>query len=295
MWKKAQAAGLRFAVLDRDRGVYAWRVQRNLDQAAEEYQRAIQLAPLDHHLYVDLDEIYAQQGAVAKREQLWAAAPANILGQDTSRARYTLLLMEQGQYDKALDMLKTHTFHPWELGGNMRDIYVEANIEQGRARLAAGNFRQAQQSFEEALAYPPNLGIGKPEKPQESEQLYWLGTALKAQGKEVDAKAAWAKTVEESSSNQLMSLYYASLAENVLGRREDAQERIAQLERDLNKANPHASIYYYRGKIEVEKDHLARAQSLFQKALQMDPSYWPAEVALARERSSQAFHSPATN
>ena len=295
MWSKAQAAGLRFAVLDRDRGVYAWRVQRNLDQAAEEYQKAIRLAPLDHHLYVDLDEIYAQQGVVAKRNQLWATAPANTLGQDTSRARYILLLMEQGQYDKALALLKTHTFHPWELGGNMRDIFVEANIEQGRARLAAGDSRQAQQSFEEALAYPPNLGIGKPEKPQESEQLYWLGSALQAQDKEAEARAAWAKAVEESSPNQLISLYYASLAEDALGRREDAQDHIAQLERDISKANPHASIYYYRGMIETGKNHLSRARSLFQKALQMDPSYWPAEAALAREISSQAVPSTAKN
>lgn len=288
LWAEAQGGGLQYAVLDRDRGIYAWRVEHNLPQAAAQYRKAVALTPLEHHLYVDLDQIYAQMGATAERQQLFASAPASIFDQDTSRARYILLLMETGHADKALDLLKTHRFHPWELGGNMHAVYVQACIEQGRARLAAGDAKQAQQSFEAAGEYPENLGIGRPEKPEESAQLYWLGKALDAQGDHQGAQAAWNKAIAESGPDSLISFYYASLAEKALGQPEAAKARIAQLEGYVAKSNPHAAIVYYRGMIQQGQGNLPAAEALFRKALVMEPSYWPAEVELAREPAKAA-------
>lgn len=285
LWSQAQAGGLQYAVLDRDRGLYAWRVERNLPQAAEQYRKAIALTPGEHHLYVALDEIYARMDATAERQRLFASAPASIFEQDTSRARYILLLMETGHPEKALELLKTHIFHPWELGGNMHAVYVQACIEQGRAQLAAGNNKQAEQSFEAADLYPENLGIGRPEQPEESAQLYWLGKALESQGDHSGAQATWNKAIRESGPGELISFYYASLAEKALGKPEEATATLVQFESDLAKANPHAAILYYHGMIKQEQGDLAAAEALFNKALDMEPSYWPAEVELVRDHA----------
>ena len=91
LWFQALGEGFDYSVLDRNLGVYAWRVKGDRKSAAGFYAKAIQLAPGDYRLYTDLDEIYAQLGDTAHRADVFARAPAAVLDRDTVRVRRALL------------------------------------------------------------------------------------------------------------------------------------------------------------------------------------------------------------
>ena len=63
---------LKYSVLMRNLGLYAWRVKNDLPDAAPFYEKAVKLAPEDYRLYADLDEIYFRMGSAGRREKLFA-------------------------------------------------------------------------------------------------------------------------------------------------------------------------------------------------------------------------------
>ena len=212
LWIQAVGSGLDLSVLERNLGVYAWRVKKNLPDAAAYYAKAIQLAPDDYRLYLDLDDIDVQMGDVGRRAKLFAAAPASVLDRDTVRLRRARLAVDQKQYQQALALLVGHNFKPWEGGQSVRQVYVRANLEEGRRLLAAKDFQGAAASFRQATNYPASLGVGKPDQPHDEEAYYRLGMALEGSGAHADARAAWQEAVQEGKDASGDSARFAKLA-----------------------------------------------------------------------------------
>src|SRR5271157_5487776 len=211
-WLQALGGGLDLSVLERNLGVYAWRVRKSLREAADYYAKAIQLAPDDYRLYLDLDDIETQMGDVERRAKLFAAAPASVLEKDTVRLRRARLAIDQKQYQQGLALLAGHNFKPWEGGQIVRQVYVRANLEEGRRLLAAKNFQGATASFRQATEYPANLGVGKPNSPHDEEAYYWLGVALEGSGARANARAAWQEAVREGKEASGDAARFARLA-----------------------------------------------------------------------------------
>jgi tetratricopeptide (TPR) repeat protein len=212
LWLQALGGGLDLSVLERNLGVYAWRVRKNLREAADYYAKAIQLAPDDYRLYLDLDDIDTHMGDVEQRAKLFAAAPASVLDRDTVRLRRARLAVDQKQYQKALALLAGHNFKPWEGGQIVRQVYVRASLEEGRRLLTAKNSPGATASFRQATEYPANLGVGKPDKPHDEEAYYWLGMALEGSGARADARVAWQEAVREGKDATGDGARFAKLA-----------------------------------------------------------------------------------
>ena len=296
LWKQATGEGFHYAVLYRNLGVYAWRVQNDPAAAAEYYASAIKQAPHDFRLYVALDEIYTQSGKTSYREKLFANAPVDVLGHDTVRARRVLLNVEERRYDQALDALKGHNFRPWEGGRIMRQLFVMANLEKGRQSLAAGNFKAAEESFRAGLEYPENLGVGKPQHPQDEEALYWLGRALEAQGEKAAAQRTWQEAVAEMRAAQDeseegggggSSRFYAALAIERLGHADEAAGILDGLAGRLRKGHGSAYNYYLAGLVENYRKQDAEATASFRRALELDPELWQARLELQREGTTR--------
>lgn len=169
-----------------------------MPQAVGYYSQAIQLGPDNYRLYTDLDEIYEQQGNTAERLGLFRKAPAQVLNEDTVRARQALLYIETSKPDQALALLANHRFKPWEGGKVVHEMFVAANIEKGRLALANHQTEQAEQAFQQAMQYPDDLGTGEPSQPDLAEQLYWLGTAFQAEGKTAQAISAWQESAAQT-------------------------------------------------------------------------------------------------
>jgi tetratricopeptide (TPR) repeat protein len=294
LWSKAADAGLAYSVLYRNVGVFAWKVKHDLKQAMQDYQKAIDLAPQDFRLYVDLDELYALAGDTSAREKLLAGAPAEVQDKDTVRARKTLLYVQLKQCDNALEALRGHAFKPSEGGRLIRQLFVLANVEKGRQALALHQDAQAEQAFRDAMTYPENIGVGKPSNPHEGEALYWLGKALQAEGKTEEARAAWQEAVQgrqggsdDSERWAGTGEFYYALALDHLGRSEEAGQILDRLAGRAAHAQARPSVYYLAGLVEDYRGRHEQAVVDFRRALELDPSLWEARLEMERESSRQ--------
>jgi tetratricopeptide (TPR) repeat protein len=284
LWLAAEASGFHYSVLYRNLGLYAWRIRHKLDEAATLYGKAIENAPHDYRLYVDLDAIYAQAGATVERKRLFVNAPVDVLDHDTARSRYIVLLVEQGQFDNALSLLNTHNFKPWEQGDDVRTIFVFANLEEGRQALTENAFKKAQECFDRAFEYPPNLGVGPPDKLDNAGALYWTGVALQKQGDHDGADRAWKKLIDQGGGRRL-SKYYQALALEALGQEKEGGDRMTQLADGPAQGETGAMNYYVAGLAELNRQRSNQANIYFQKALAMNPLFWQAQVEVNRMRS----------
>jgi tetratricopeptide (TPR) repeat protein len=283
LWLQALGQGFDYSVLERNLGVFAWRVEKNLPAAVEYYSKAIQLVPDDYRLYRDLDEIYFQMGDTSRRAKLFAGAAPAVLERDTIRARRALLLTQQKQFDQALALFGDHRFKPWEGGEIIRQVFVRANIEEGRQYLEARKFTQAEKAFRRALEYPPNLGVGKPDKPHDEDALYWLGQALQVQGRTEEARAAWQQAVGEGEAGDGPSRVYAALALRRLGKSTEAERILSELVKVPGRGNPGAGAWYVAGLAERALNHPDAAGRDLRRALKKDPLFWQARLESERE------------
>jgi len=281
LWNRAQKLSLQYSVLYRNLGIDAWKVKKNPEEAKSLYEKAIQLAPQDYRLYVDLDEIDAQLGQTDARSKLFAMPPAGLLDHDAVRVRYILLLMQQHDYDGALRLLANHHFKPWEQGPDVREIFVAAHIQKARQDLASRNFVGAEAEVAQAFEYPVNLGVGKPEKPNDEAAHYWLGEVRSHEGDGQRAAQEWA-TLAQATGGSDMSRYYAALALDRLGRRSESVERLSLLAEGPQSGHLSAHNYYVAALAERHLGHEADAATYLRKAIDLNPSLWQAETEADR-------------
>ncbi|MFL6428962.1 MAG: DUF5107 domain-containing protein, partial [Acidobacteriaceae bacterium] len=277
LWSAALQQNFEDPVLLRNLGVYQWHAKNDLTNAASYYTRAIALSPKDYRLYTDLDEIYEQAGDGAARAKLFQNAKPDVLDRDTVRARHALYFIEQFEPDQALALFAGHRFKPWEGGVAIHTMFVRANIQKGRKALAAHQPEQAAEDFKEAMKYPEDLGTGQPAQPELSEQFYWLGVALAAQGKTAEAAKAWENATHSSGKPDV----FAALAERKLGQDERAKQILQQCSDSANRPDSVADDFYVAGLAQRAQSHKDRAQVVFRRALALDPLFWQAHVAIA--------------
>jgi tetratricopeptide (TPR) repeat protein len=287
LWSDALNRKFENPVLLRNLGVYQWHVKHDLASAAHYYARAIALSPKDYRLYTSLDEIYEQESNAAAREALFRDAPADVLDRDTVRGRHALFFLEQLQPDQALTLLVNHTFKPWEGGVVVHNMFVRANLQKGKMALAAQKPEEAAQDFQEAMRYPENLGTGEPAQPEVTEQLYWLGVALAAEGKAKEADDIWQRAAAQVGPGDEV---FSALAYRKLGNSNRAQQMLQQCIERAKRSDADARDYYAAGMAERYSGDKEHAQADFNRALALDPGMWEAQVAIT-EMNTRAGNS----
>lgn len=177
----------------------AWRnlglaaAARNDLSAAEQcYRKAIACRRGDQTLYRDLAEILLAAGRRSEAIRLLETMPLEGM----RRAEITVMLaqayMDEKRYEDCIKLLEsTPYFVNWEGQDVTWRLFNRAHIERGKQRLDKGDARGALADFEAALTYPPNLNVGRSNKPQEAPAQYWRGKALAALGRLAEARAAW--------------------------------------------------------------------------------------------------------
>ena len=287
LWFKALGEGFEDPVLMRNLGVYAWRVKKDLPSAAGFFRRAIDLRADDFRLYADLDAIDAQMESDSARAQLFRSAPPEVLQHDVVRLRHALFLTEQGKFEDALSILKSHDFKPWEGGQEAHEIFVLAHLEQGKKALAEKRPQAAEQAFRQALEYPENLGVGKPYKSQDEEALYWLGMALQSEGKRSQAEDAWKQAASEGEDRTNAAAVFSALALEKLGQNEEAQSILARCRQSASRSDAGPYSDFVAGIAERYSDLPEEARNHFRRALELNPQFWQARVALNEMKSGR--------
>jgi tetratricopeptide (TPR) repeat protein len=145
----------------------------------------------------------------------------------------------RGNYEKALQLIESHTFHPWEGGeGKVVAQYVLSQVQSGKQALFKNDFEKAVTCFEAAQTYPENLGEGKLISAMENDIFYWLGCAYAGLDYNKEAVKFWKRASEGISKpkpalyyndQQADKIFYQGLSLRKLGKEKEAELRFQLL------------------------------------------------------------------
>lgn len=226
LWEKSIAEGSAFSTVHRNLGIAVWNRHRDGEKAIACYVAARALNPSDARLLCELDQLRA------KRNEEPAARLADleknrdlVLERDDCTVAYLSLLNLHGRAREALEILTNRRFHPWEGGeGSVLRQFTTAHLLLGREALESGDAATALSHFTNAMETPPNLGEAYHFLQAKADVNYWTGRALRALGREEEARAAFGASADEEGDFAEMAVtshsplsYYRGLSLRELG------------------------------------------------------------------------------
>ncbi len=210
------------------------------DLAAGEIAEACRLEPENSRFLLEQDQLLRRlERPVRERLALLEARKEIIPGRCALMLAYVTLLNQDGQHEKALDLLMHYTFHVWEGGeGKVADEYKTALFALAEKALADGKAEEAIAFAERTLTYPPNLGEGKLDNVPDNRAYYTMGCAYRMMREEARARECFEKAAAGSQVPEPVRyyndqpsdyIYYQGLAFAALGSMEKAKKSFHQL------------------------------------------------------------------
>lgn len=237
-WKQSLAAGARFATVHRNLGIACWNIRRDGTRARAAYEQALALDPGDARLVSEFDQLCKKLNETPESRLAFLEAHRALVAQrDDATVELAALYNVLDQPAAALALLSGRRFHPWEGGeGAVLRQYTTARLRLGQLALAAGDAASAHGHFAGAMDTPDNLGEAYHLLQAKADVNYWLGRALRALGREADARRAFEASAAESGDFAEMAVvahsplsYYRGLALRELGREAEAVQLFAEL------------------------------------------------------------------
>jgi tetratricopeptide (TPR) repeat protein len=300
-WEKAVVLDDRFATAHRNLGIAYSRLHSDLPRAVACLENAVACDPSDPRLYLELDQL-CDLADVAPRMRLDVLVRNHsiVAKRDDSLAREIVLLVETGEYDRAIELLEGHHFHVWEGGGDIHGVYVDAHILRGMRSMTEGFHDRALQDFKAALEYPENLEVGRPASGgRDAELYYYIGRALEALGNQHAAGKAFERSAG-ALTGPSEPTYFQGLSWIRLGEKRRAKEcferlaafALANLEKEPamdyfakfgereSARRRKAYSHYLLGLGRRGQGDEAAATVEFRKALELHPHYGRAQRAM---------------
>ena len=317
-WEASREADDTFATVHRNLALAYFNVLGEAEQARISLEKAFVCNPFDARVLYELDALYKKIGIVpanriANLEGHWEL----VLTRDDLYLEYITLLNTTQQYEKAIALLASRKFHPWEGGeGKVTGQYVFAHVELGKQLLAAQKGKEAVETLSKALVYPENLGEGKLAGAQENNIHYYLGCGYASLGMIEEATDYFqmaSRGLEDPTSVMFYNdqppdmIFYQGLAWLKLTDEKQARRRFNKLidygerhlfdkvkidyfavslpdflvfEDDLNKRNA-AHCHYMMGLGHLGLEEVEEARMHFRRVLELDVNHQGARIHLA--------------
>jgi tetratricopeptide (TPR) repeat protein len=205
-----------------------------------------------------------------------------VLARDVVRVRQAAFLVDEGHFDDALAVLRSHPFRPWEGGQIAREMYVLANLERGRRQMSEKAYSEAEKSFRQALEYPVTLGVGKPNRPHDEEAQYWLGQALSAEGETDAALNAWRSAADSGQGEEGNAALFRAAALQRLGNGQEAEKELSALVHAATEPQASAQDLCIAGRARRFLGQQPAAEHDFRQALARDAGNRCARLELTR-------------
>ncbi len=254
-------------------------------QAAQYYERAVQLKPDYDAAWANLSAVYATQGQEQQAQQAIQRALALKPDQKTYQQAAAALRASAGAQFYAAALQKQ------EAGQDALPDFrqaVQAEPANPDYHLAYGVALQQSSRLNEAVsAYQQALRL----RPDDAQTHYSLGTAYHQLGRLTDAQGAYEQALRYQSDlkeaqEALVSLQQASVTQK-LSEAIDAYNarqypKALTLLDQAAKADPqNPTLHYYRGLTRVAQGQKALAVTSYQEAVRLNPEYADAYYALA--------------
>ncbi|MBR3106648.1 MAG: DUF5107 domain-containing protein [Clostridia bacterium] len=208
--------------------------------AAGEIAEACTLEPNNSRFLLEQEQLLKRlERPVKERLAILEARREIIPDRYALMLAYISLLNQDGQHEKALDLLTHYTFHVWEGGeGKVADEYKIALFALAEKALTERKPEEAISYAERTLTYPVNLGEGKLENVPDNRAYYTIGRAWQMMKDEEKAKACFEKATIGSQVPEPVRyyndqpsdyIYWQGLAYAALGDLEKARKSFHQL------------------------------------------------------------------
>jgi tetratricopeptide (TPR) repeat protein len=230
-WEMAREADASLATVHRNLGIAYWNVHRDGDGARASYETALAVDPNDSRLVAEFVQLRGRLGDSAEGRLAFLEGKRElVLERDDATVELAALYNETGQSDRALDLLTSRSFHPWEGGeGKVLRQYTTAHLKLGQAAMAEGEGERALEHFNRAMDTPDRLGEKYHPLQAKADVTYWQGKALRSLGRKEEAVVKFEAAAAESGDFQGMAVtefseltYYKALALRELGREAEA-------------------------------------------------------------------------
>ena len=308
-WEESCKLDPGFSIPWRNLGIAYYNVQHDPEKALDAYRRAFEVNSKDARVLYEFDQLRKRICAQPEERVALLEARLDLVNQrdDLTLERATLC-NQVGQPQKALDILLSRRFHPWEGGeGLVSEQYVWAHFVLGDELLESGRPAIALGHFQSARRYPESLGEGKHLLTPENHLDYFEGLAQAALGNIEGAKSAFNKAAEPCDGYSIMT-YYQGLALKELGEQPSATSKFRELfdfatqqmqadakidyfatslpnfllfEDDLKKRNRVGSLFLI-GLAYLGLGELGEAKKAFREVLSLDVNHLAAQHQLRR-------------
>jgi tetratricopeptide (TPR) repeat protein len=216
-----------------------WLVSQNRDEAAAQYQRAIDVSPNDFRLYIEFDKLLAEMSATERRIKLLEGAPATVLAQSGAVQSLAGAYIDAGRFADAAALLANTTFTSGEGEDAALGLYRKAHLGLARKYREAGDHVKAAAEFAAVTEFPRNFGVGRPAMQSQAEYYVAAAREYDAAGNRDEAERWWNRAATEELNPLTQPeepwsehYYYKAVALDHVGRKADARklyERLARL------------------------------------------------------------------
>lgn len=239
-WELSRLIDGAFPTVRRNLALVYYNKMNEPQKALEELEAAFSLDTDDARVLMELDQLYkkinkSHESRLAFLEQHIACVEQR---DDLFLERATLYNM-LGNHAKALELLLSRSFHPWEGGeGKVTGQYVYAQVELAKKAMNDGRYNDAIDHLKASQVYPHCLGEGKLAGALENDSNYLLGCAYSMLGDDASATKYWemaaAGHLEPSNAffyndQQPDKIFYQGLALRKLGREDEAVRKFSML------------------------------------------------------------------
>jgi tetratricopeptide (TPR) repeat protein len=231
MWERAVTLDPSFATPWRNLGIGCFNVLHDPVHALQAFANARGAAPGDARILYEYDQLLKRTGhALTERLAGLEANVALVEKRDDLSVELATLYNNLDRPRRALDLLLSHEFQPWEGGeGLVLSQYVRANILLVHRFLQCGEPTPAIACLVAASKPPENLSEAKHLLMNLSMIDYWLGVAHHDAGNRCEAERHWTRAACQKGDFQQMqtktvseNTYWSACALRRLGREQDA-------------------------------------------------------------------------
>ncbi|MDU0352770.1 DUF5107 domain-containing protein [Paraglaciecola aquimarina] len=230
-WQQVAENTQPYATTCRNLGIAYWNIKKDSKSARAYYLKSLTANPNDARIFSEYDQLCEKLGDSndVRLQQLQNNIEL-VMMRDDCTVSYITLLNSTGNHFKALEILQTHRFHPWEGGeGKVLAQYTKAMLLTGQDALKRGTPELALAYFTDAMTPPTNLGEAYHLLQATTEISYWQGKALHELNRHNEALEKFTTCVNDTADFKDMavteyseSTYFRGLALIELNRKKEA-------------------------------------------------------------------------